>query len=153
MKPVEVIVGFRSRPPATDVTTCSSSRTGVRRRSRHEAAAIRAGKVSPVDLVRLRDQLRRAARRVLVVLEAHEKLMQRAGSSQAELAATLRDLGYSIYDISRFRLEPLNGTGAADESDWFCVPSGQESVVVRVTRTIRRSGLLPCLPALNPLRG
>lgn len=107
------------------------------------------------ELAVLRGAERLLAReRPVIVLEVLEDLLARAGSSPVMIAEHLGSHGYELYEIGRLGLSPIPSGGRIPRaSDWLAVPAGQPFLGRRVGRMLRRCGLLPCTPRLNPLRG
>jgi FkbM family methyltransferase len=90
----------------------------------------------------------------VIVLEARDRLLARAGTSSEELAKYLLDLDYGLFEIARFRLEPIDVDDGRVRrwTDWVAVPASNRDVVDRIRRILRKSGLMPCIARLNPLR-
>jgi FkbM family methyltransferase len=91
----------------------------------------------------------------VVVLEVVEDLLARSGASPEELSRQLRSLGYNLFEITRFRVVPVEveARRGPTRSDWVAVPQSSGRVTGTIRRTIRRCGLTPLLPGVNPLRG
>jgi FkbM family methyltransferase len=91
--------------------------------------------------------------RPVIVLEALEELLARAGHSCAGLARDLREQGYSIFRIARLGLVPLDaGSGALPtDADWAAIPMETPSTARSIHRMLRRCGLTPVAFGLNPL--
>jgi FkbM family methyltransferase len=97
----------------------------------------------------------RGARTVLsehapaLVVEANPSSLAEMGFTLQDLHSELGALGYSIWRISRLGLsEPNFGTFRGYEN-WFCASDASAAASVRAM--IRRAGIRPCLPWLNPL--
>lgn len=89
----------------------------------------------------------------VLVLEVIGELLRRAGSSPELIATQLGELGYDLFEIHRLALEPIDVAGPIPQaSDWIAIPKPSRETIERVRRTIRRAALLPCVPALNPLK-
>lgn len=70
---------------------------------------------------------------------------------------TLRDLyeevsalGYLVWDIGRFHLEPID-VGIIHSSDWVAVPDTREDLIPKINAVLRKSALLPPIRGINPL--
>lgn len=86
-----------------------------------------------------------------LVLEASPKLLARAGDSLSDLRQSLLDLGYGVFEISRFGLKPAEVAGQRGSRNWLCLSGDRERLAAKVRGSILQSALLPCLPGLNPL--
>jgi len=89
--------------------------------------------------------------RPVIVLEASPKHLRRAGSSLAELHATLAAGGYRPFAIRRFGLEAIADLADPATSNWCCLPAGADGLAARCSSAIARCGLMPCVRGLNPL--
>jgi FkbM family methyltransferase len=94
-----------------------------------------------------------AAGSVVIVIEVLDRLLARAGSSPAELARYLWGFDYRLFEIARFRIMPIEGATIPSGNDWLAVPRSASGVIGRIQRGIHRSGMLPLVTGLNPLRG
>jgi FkbM family methyltransferase len=90
----------------------------------------------------------------VIVLEVLGQLLARAGTSPDALATHLRSFDYSLFELTRFRVAPIDVEERQfpDTSDWLAVPASRSNAIKRIRHTIRRCGLMPCIPPLNPLR-
>jgi FkbM family methyltransferase len=91
--------------------------------------------------------------RPVIVLEALEGLLARAGSSPDILAAQLVALDYELLEIQRYTLSAIGGAGGAvpRDSDWLALPRREVGLADRIRRTVQRAGLMPVVGRLNPL--
>ncbi len=80
-----------------------------------------------------------------------------------DLAAEVRGHRYAIWRIGRLGLDPLPPDATGDDAlrptakepahlNWLCLPQETADDARRIDRHLRRAGLWPCLPGLNPLR-
>jgi FkbM family methyltransferase len=96
-----------------------------------------------------------AAAQPVIVLEVLEELLARNGTSPSMIADHLRRFDYELYEIGRFSLTTIESeqVSVPSASDWLAVPAPDPELIVRIRRTVRRSGFMPCVRALNPLCG
>jgi hypothetical protein len=71
------------------------------------------------------------------------------------VADHLRSFDYELYEIGRFGLATIGceRDSVPSASDWLAVPAPDPELIVRIRRTVRRSGFMPCVCGLNPLCG
>ena len=95
-----------------------------------------------------------ASHQPVIVLEVLGELLAHAGTTPEEVAGHLRRFDYDLFEITRFGVAPIDVEGGRipDASDWVVVPASRSGVIKRIRRTLRRAGLMPCVPILNPLR-
>ena len=89
--------------------------------------------------------------RPAILLESSPKLLKRVGHSVQELNALLSSLEYETREIARLSVVQPRSYRQAKASNWICLPKEREHLFTKVQALIRKCGLLPCLPALNPL--
>ncbi len=89
--------------------------------------------------------------RPVLVLEASPSLLGQ--SKIIELYADLVRLRYDMFQIRTLTLTPLEAAtvGHITKSNWLCVPQEKRSFIKPAKRFLFWSGILPCLPFLNPL--
>jgi FkbM family methyltransferase len=86
-----------------------------------------------------------------LVLEAAPKLLRRAGYELHDLRKILEDLGYVVYEITRFGLKPADPGEQRSTRNWLCLGKDQNALVNKARQSILRAAWMPCLPGLNPL--
>lgn len=91
-----------------------------------------------------------AEHRPAIVLEASPLHLLRAGNSLGELYELVRQSGYEPHKINRLGLGTIDIDRHASACNWLCTPAGSDSAAA-VQQMIRKCGLLPCLPLLNPI--
>jgi FkbM family methyltransferase len=92
-------------------------------------------------------------RRTPLVVEASPPHLARAGTTISHLYEKIASFDYQISEIGRLsllRVDPADPMPTATWN-WLCLPSERRSEAVRVERILRRSGLSPCVPIVNPL--
>jgi FkbM family methyltransferase len=92
----------------------------------------------------------------MIVLEADERWIIRAGATSKALYDELVRHSYLIYRISRYGLVRIGPDGpkpvdCSHTASWFAVPSGKLSLVGKVNKYLLRGGLTPLGVGLNPL--
>ena len=85
-----------------------------------------------------------------IVLDDHRHLLRRAGLNVEDLYAQVQDMGYEVYEVSRLGLSSLD-LAKPGKAAWLCVHRSRGAVADRVQNLIRRCGILPCVPGLNPM--
>jgi Methyltransferase FkbM domain len=93
-----------------------------------------------------------------IVLEADQHLLERAGSTPADVCHELTSCSYDLYRISSLNLLPINPaaldpTDAAKWTNWLCLHSSKKGLARAARRYLKTCGLLPCVARLNPLTG
>lgn len=86
-----------------------------------------------------------------LVLEASPQLLARGGYRIDDLCTELAKLSYQAYRVSRLGLKKPAVCPTAKAANWLCLHESRLGAVKAVERSLRRCGLLPCLPGLNPL--
>jgi FkbM family methyltransferase len=89
--------------------------------------------------------------RPAIVLEASPKLLARAGAGLGQLAQKLEENRYAAWRISRWGLRRVEDSGATHAANWLCLHESEVHLASRCAKALRRCGLLPCVPGLNPL--
>ncbi len=92
-----------------------------------------------------------AQHRPVIVAEAHEENLRPAGSSRDELHRVLTQHDYVVHSIQGLGLRPVRLDPAAVQWNWIAFPREEAGLGARVARAIRRVGLTPPLPLLNPI--
>ena len=88
----------------------------------------------------------------VIVLEASPHHLGRAGSTLADLRATVEELGYTPYVIGRLSVGPVAVTNETHCHNWICIPRNDQGLLKRVRRSLLRCAFMPVLGHLNPLR-
>jgi len=88
--------------------------------------------------------------RPYIVLEASPKLLSKQGSSINDLFSELDCLGYTIYDIARFKLV-VSKRKIFKAKNIFCVPTNSLCNINSINNVILLAGFLPCIPRINPI--
>ena len=90
----------------------------------------------------------------VVIIEVGPTQMSRYGVRAAHLVAFLRCNGYACYRLvpRTVRLEavPENYEPRSTEN-WVCLGEGVPSLLKRIQTCVRKAGLMPCVPKINPL--
>lgn len=86
-----------------------------------------------------------------LVLEASPKLLRRSGYELHDLRKTLEELGYDVFEITRFGLKPASPGAQRGTRNWLCLGKNQNALFNKARRSLVRAAWLPCLPGLNPL--
>lgn len=86
-----------------------------------------------------------------LILEASPKLLRRMGVTLADLYSLLGTFDYEVYKIDRFGLSQPRIGDRVSAGNWLALPPAGLSSKDRIQRSIRKCGLLPCLPGINPL--
>jgi FkbM family methyltransferase len=86
-----------------------------------------------------------------IVLEAHPKLLARAGFTLKGLYAEIRELEYKPFKISRLGLSRIELECSQNYHNWLCIPYSKLETAKLAKKYIRRCALLPCIPGWNPL--
>ena len=86
-----------------------------------------------------------------LVLEASPVLLERASVTMNDLYERLKNLGYSMYRISRFGLCTVDPNVQSKPGNWVCLSHSQKALADRISGYILRCALLPCVRGVNPL--
>lgn len=88
-----------------------------------------------------------------IVVEAGKKQLGHHGLTLDDLFSQLEAMNYRVYEITRLGLRLIRPPDFnAKTSDWFCVHNSEQQVKVgRVALSLKRCGLIPCIPGLNPM--
>ncbi len=87
-----------------------------------------------------------------IVIECYPRFLERAGFSVNDLYSTIRILGYSVFEISRFGLKQIISVETYKKvSNWLCIHSSKLSEAKIAGRYIKMCGILPCIPGINPI--
>ncbi len=89
--------------------------------------------------------------RPALVLEASPQLLARGGYRIGDLCIELANLSYEAYRVSRLGLKKPAVCPMAKAANWLCLHESRLGAVKAVEKSLRRCGLLPCLPGFNPL--
>lgn len=119
------------------------------------------GDMAEVDLIVIdaegyEVEIIRGAENILVrhapslIVEAAPKHLHRAGTSLGNLHSSLLDHGYRAFSIGRLGLR-LVDLGDDTAGNWIALPAPRSNHAQRVSRALKRCGLLPCVPVVNPL--
>jgi FkbM family methyltransferase len=94
------------------------------------------------------------AQRPVLVVEAVDSQLQRAGTDLRGLETELRALDYRVFEINRLSVRGFDAGAVAGvyHKNWLCLPSERAGEVRRANRIIAVCGLMPGLGRLNPLR-
>ena len=92
----------------------------------------------------------------VIVLEADDRWIARAGGTPQELFNELAGLSYRIYRISRMGLAPLqiDGPVASDcghSANWLALPRHDENLAPKIASHLIRGAITPLGLGLNPL--
>lgn len=86
----------------------------------------------------------------VIVLEATPSLQERSGYSLETLFNEIRELGYTVYRVGRWKLTDID-LSTKRGGNWVCVPQARLGLLNAINRKLILCGLLPCIPGLNPL--
>jgi FkbM family methyltransferase len=86
------------------------------------------------------------------VVEVVPDWLARAGVEPIDLANELHGLGYQPFHLHWYGLTRVEHSNVNTEGDWVAIPNNQGDLPARISRTVLRSGLMPRLRALNPLK-
>ena len=90
--------------------------------------------------------------RPAIIVEAHDVILRRSGSSVVDMAALLESLGYQLFKLARYRLRPISAsTHVPLSGNWLGLPTELTRERRRIERLLTRCALLPCIPGLNPM--
>lgn len=89
--------------------------------------------------------------RPVVILEAAPKHLRRSGESVQSLYEQLNTSGYVPFRMGRLRIDPVESFEANRASNWVCLHRNSLALASRIDSYIRRCGLFPMIPGLNPL--
>lgn len=84
-----------------------------------------------------------------IVIEANPRFLENSGFNVSDLYHEIKELGYNIFEISRLGLSQVSLGSFDGYRNWLCTQT--RDAKKRVERYIRRCGLFPCVPGLNPL--
>ena len=87
-----------------------------------------------------------------IVLECYPSWLERAGFNVSDLFSTIRNMGYRVFEISRFGLKPIRSVDNYNKvSNWLCIHSSKLEDARIVDRNIKLCGIMPCIPGINPI--
>jgi hypothetical protein len=75
----------------------------------------------------------------VIVLEASEPLLHRAGAAWTDLTAALLAAGYAVMRLGRWGLTTVD----REASNWLAVPLEQRPLLARIDRALRRQAWSP----------
>lgn len=86
-----------------------------------------------------------------IVLEADPTLLCPTGFSIRELYDKVKSFGYSPYKISQFGIHKITHPDVDYSADWLYINPKKKKLINKIQRFIFFSGLLPCIPKINPM--
>lgn len=88
-----------------------------------------------------------------MIVEASAKHLKHFDLTLRNLYDYLGELGYVIFDITRFGLAPVRPEDfSTSTSDWLCIQEAQVAEMIpKIKRALLLSAFMPCIPGLNPI--